>query len=274
MPAAQQLGVDITPAMEQIAGAFVTLVKHGQLRGCVGQVIPDQPLYETVMRHAIHAGLNDRRFPPVKASELDDIEFEVSVLTPPRRVASSSEITIGVHGIILNKSGCSSLFLPQVAPQQGWDLETTLAQLVTEGRTATRRLAERQRRSKSLRQSSLVNTSRSRSVRVIFARKSTAGNRLTPRRRVREGANEGSSQRSRRLCVRLASAHDAHVVTVCSTKSGVRLVLARHVRSAWRWRRRIDHEAASIRSHLGFGVLCPGGADAAVSRLPRRLRGE
>ena len=129
MPAAQQLGVDITPAMEQIAGAFVTLVKHGQLRGCVGQVIPDQPLYETVMRHAIHAGLNDRRFPPVKASELDDIEFEVSVLTPPRRVASPSEITIGVHGIILNKSGCSSLFLPQVAPQQGWDLETTLAQL-------------------------------------------------------------------------------------------------------------------------------------------------
>jgi AmmeMemoRadiSam system protein A len=81
------------------------------------------------MGQAVNAGLNDGRFPPVDSSELSDITIEVSVLTPARPVASASQIIIGKHGIILEKSGRSALFLPQVATEQGWDLETTLNHL-------------------------------------------------------------------------------------------------------------------------------------------------
>ena len=129
MPTAEQLDVEITPAMKRVSGAFVTLHKNGKLRGCIGEVLPYRQLYKAVMVQAVNAGLNDRRFERVESSELDDIDVEISVLTPPRPVASASEIVIGTHGVILKKAGRTALFLPQVATEQGWDLETTLTHL-------------------------------------------------------------------------------------------------------------------------------------------------
>ena len=129
VPLPSDLNVEITGPMKQIAGAFVTLKKHGQLRGCIGEIFPIRPLYKAVMAQAINAGLADRRFPPVQASELDEIEFEISVLTPPHSVSSYKQIVIGRHGIVLKKDGRSAVFLPQVAIEQGWDLETTLNHL-------------------------------------------------------------------------------------------------------------------------------------------------
>ncbi|NOX54605.1 MAG: AmmeMemoRadiSam system protein B [Planctomycetes bacterium] len=129
VPLPSDLDVEITGPMKQIAGAFVTLKKHGELRGCIGEIFPIRPLYKAVMAQAINAGLADRRFPPVRASELDEIEFEISVLTPPHSVSSYKDIVIGRHGIVLKKDGRSAVFLPQVAVEQGWDLETTLNHL-------------------------------------------------------------------------------------------------------------------------------------------------
>ncbi len=129
MPTADELGVEISPAMKRLSGAFVTLHKNGRLRGCIGEIFPSRPLYECVMAQALNAGLNDHRFPRVESSELAEIDFEISVLTPPRPVDSASGIVIGTHGIILRKAGRTALYLPQVAPEQGWDLETTLAHL-------------------------------------------------------------------------------------------------------------------------------------------------
>jgi len=129
LPTPEELGIEVTPAMKRISGAFVTLHKDGELRGCVGEVFPSRPLYRCVMLQAINAGLQDHRFPAVALSELGDITFEISVLTPARPVASASEIRIGRHGIVLKKAGRSALFLPQVAVEQGWDLDTTLSHL-------------------------------------------------------------------------------------------------------------------------------------------------
>lgn len=128
-PTAEQLGIEITPAMRRTSGAFVTLHRNGALRGCIGEIIASRPLYRCVIAQAVNAGLHDYRFPPVRSSELDEIDFEISVLTPPQPVASASKIVLGKHGVILKKAGHMAVFLPQVAPEQGWDLETTLTYL-------------------------------------------------------------------------------------------------------------------------------------------------
>lgn len=129
VPEGQELGVPISPAMRQIRGAFVTLKSAGQLRGCVGEIQPARPLYRAVVAQAIHAAFGDRRFAPVQAAELPQLVLEISVLTPPRSVPSWRQIVIGRDGIVLQKDGRSAVFLPQVAGEQGWDLEQTLSQL-------------------------------------------------------------------------------------------------------------------------------------------------
>ena len=123
------LGLEITSGMRQTMGAFVTLKERGELRGCIGEIIPRRPLFEAVMDHALNAALHDPRFSPVTADELPQLEFEISALTPPQPVASYREIVIGRHGMVLSKRGRSAVFLPQVAPEQGWDLPTTLTYL-------------------------------------------------------------------------------------------------------------------------------------------------
>jgi len=125
------MGLDASSGMRETMGAFVTLHKHGQLRGCIGEIVPRRPLYEAVMDHAVNAALNDHRFPPVEAQELSDLHFEISALTPPKPVDSYQDIEVGRHGMTLEKHGRRAVFLPQVAPEQGWDIAETLTHLAT-----------------------------------------------------------------------------------------------------------------------------------------------
>ncbi|MBQ8124520.1 MAG: AmmeMemoRadiSam system protein B [Kiritimatiellae bacterium] len=112
-------------------GAFVTLndTVTGALRGCIGEILPMRPLVEAVAARAVDAALHDPRFPPVSERELSSLRVEVSALTPPKRVASWCEIVLGRDGMTLEKNGRFAVFLPQVAPEQGWDLPTTLSYL-------------------------------------------------------------------------------------------------------------------------------------------------
>jgi AmmeMemoRadiSam system protein A len=129
VPQASELGVPISDAMRCPRAAFVTLKKDHMLRGCIGDIFPQKPLYKSVIQNAIHACFNDRRFPQVSKDECKDITIEISALTAPSPVASADEIRIGTDGVVLNKDGHSAVFLPQVAPEQGWDLDQTLTQL-------------------------------------------------------------------------------------------------------------------------------------------------
>ncbi len=128
-PDVADLGITITPAMRAVMGAFVTLHENGQLRGCIGEIFPRRALYQAVMDRAIDAAVHDWRFRPVTKEEVPRLEIEISALTPPHRVGSYRDIVLGRHGIVLYKHGRSAVFLPQVAPEQGWDLATTLEHL-------------------------------------------------------------------------------------------------------------------------------------------------
>jgi AmmeMemoRadiSam system protein B/AmmeMemoRadiSam system protein A len=122
-------GEEITPRLAEKSGVFVTLHKKGMLRGCIGYIEPIKPLWEAVRDNAVSAAVRDYRFPPLRKGELGDLDIELSVLTPKRRIGSLDEFEIGKHGIILEKSGRSAVFLPQVAPEQGWDVDETLEHL-------------------------------------------------------------------------------------------------------------------------------------------------
>ncbi len=107
-------------------GAFVTLHKKGNLRGCIGQFKPTIPLCELVSDLAISSSTQDYRFSPVTASELKDIDIEISVLTPLKKISDVKEIELGKHGIYIVKGSRSGTFLPQVATGTGWNLEEFL----------------------------------------------------------------------------------------------------------------------------------------------------
>lgn len=106
--------------------AFVSLYKKGELRGCIGHIIPRKPLAETVAEMAEAAALKDPRFPPVRPDELGDIKIEISVMTPLQKVSSPEEIEVGKHGVVVQRRNSIGLFLPQVATEQGWDRTTFL----------------------------------------------------------------------------------------------------------------------------------------------------
>jgi len=122
-------GIELTDAIKKKAGVFVTLTKNNQLRGCIGEILPTREIYLAVMDRSIDSAIHDPRFTPVNVSELEEIDIEISVLTPPQKIASYQEIILGVHGIILSKNYRSAVFLPQVATEQEWDLTTTLTHL-------------------------------------------------------------------------------------------------------------------------------------------------
>lgn len=112
-------------------GAFVTLNDKttGSLRGCIGEIMPMRPLIEAVAARAVDSALHDPRFMPVTERELANIRIEVSALTPPKPVDSWRDIVLGRDGMTLEKGGCFAVFLPQVAPEQAWDLPETLSYL-------------------------------------------------------------------------------------------------------------------------------------------------
>jgi AmmeMemoRadiSam system protein A len=110
------------------AAVFVTIKKRGQLRGCVGSIVPVQSLGAAVVSAARSAALNDPRFPPVTTRELPDLEFEISVLSPFRRVMNEGEVKVGEHGLWIEKGRNQGLLLPQVATEHNWDRITFLEQ--------------------------------------------------------------------------------------------------------------------------------------------------
>lgn len=110
-------------------GVFVTLHTHGRLRGCIGNLIGEQPLYLGVRDMAIEAAVNDPRFPPVESDELKNIEIEISVLSVLKRIDSADEIQLGIHGVLVRKGFRSGVFLPQVAWETGWSKEEFLSNL-------------------------------------------------------------------------------------------------------------------------------------------------
>jgi AmmeMemoRadiSam system protein B/AmmeMemoRadiSam system protein A len=115
-----------SPTFNEPRGAFVTIRKQGRLRGCIGQIHARQPLVKTVAEMAVAAAFDDPRFPPLRREELKDIDIEISVLTPLRRITDVGEIQVGTHGIYLRRGGYSGLLLPQVATEWGWDRNTFL----------------------------------------------------------------------------------------------------------------------------------------------------
>lgn len=118
------------PRLKELEGAFVTLHKHGRLRGCIGNIIGQGPLCYTVRDVAISSATNDPRFKPLTEDELDEVEVEVSVLSKPRVIKDVDEIKMGVHGVIVSQGPFNrGLFLPQVATETGWSKEEFLSQL-------------------------------------------------------------------------------------------------------------------------------------------------
>lgn len=107
-------------------GAFVSLHKKGKLRGCIGRFSTNEPLYKLIQDMVIASAMHDSRFSPVTVDELPEIEIEVSVLTPLKKINSIDEFELGRHGIYIKQGYQSGTLLPQVARQTGWSTEQFL----------------------------------------------------------------------------------------------------------------------------------------------------
>lgn len=109
---------------EEKRGVFVTLKKNGQLRGCIGQIVSDRPVKTNIREMALAAALQDPRFPPVTADELDKLDIHISLLTQPQKIRSYKDIRLGVDGIIVSHGWKKGVYLPEVATETGWDQKT------------------------------------------------------------------------------------------------------------------------------------------------------
>jgi AmmeMemoRadiSam system protein B/AmmeMemoRadiSam system protein A len=107
-------------------GAFVTLKKNGGLRGCIGFIEPVYPLHQTIVQATIYAASKDARFSPVSSTELENIELEISVLTPPQKIDDPREVKVGKHGLIIARGNLRGLLLPQVPVENSWSRLTFL----------------------------------------------------------------------------------------------------------------------------------------------------
>lgn len=119
-------GYALTQALRKDGGAFVTLDKRGDLRGCIGTIIPVEPLYRSVATNALNAAFRDPRFNPLSREEFAEVTIEISVMSPIVPVTSIDEIAVGRDGLILRMGLRSGLLLPQVASEYGWDRESFL----------------------------------------------------------------------------------------------------------------------------------------------------
>lgn len=117
------------PILNKEMGAFVTLHKDGQLRGCIGNIIGRGPLYLTVRDMAIESSTADPRFPPVTPLELNDIEIEISVLSELEKTTNPDDIEMGTHGVLIRSGFRSGVYLPQVATETGWSKEEFMSSL-------------------------------------------------------------------------------------------------------------------------------------------------
>ncbi len=115
--------------LQRSGGVFVTLIKQGQLRGCIGRLNSEKPIYSCVQELVLSAALNDSRFTPVSIEELESLSIEISLLSPFEKVLDQESIHIGTHGLYFLYQNYSGLLLPQVAIKQGWDVDAFLSQI-------------------------------------------------------------------------------------------------------------------------------------------------
>ena len=120
------------PRLSEEEGTFVTIHKFGQLRGCIGNILGNGPLYLLVREIAIASASQDPRFPSVKKEELKDLEIEISVLSKPKVITNIDEIKMGVDGVIVSQGFHQGVFLPQVATETGWSKEEFLSELCSQ----------------------------------------------------------------------------------------------------------------------------------------------
>lgn len=119
----------LTQRLKERYGVFVTLKKRGELRGCIGHILPRTSLALGVIENTINSSSHDLRFNPVNAAELGNITIEISVLSYPKKIRGPDEFIAGKEGIIIRKGHASAVFLPQVAEEQGWDKTEILCHL-------------------------------------------------------------------------------------------------------------------------------------------------
>ena len=105
---------------------FVTLTVEDQLRGCIGQLEPRSILKKAVIDMAVSAAVHDTRFSPVTIDELSNIDIEISVLTPMTKINDYRDVRLGIDGVVIQKGYRGGVFLPQVATETNWDLDTFL----------------------------------------------------------------------------------------------------------------------------------------------------
>src|SRR5271169_2335562 len=130
LSALERREIPLHPPTEHLSeprGAFTSLYLRGELRGCVGYVLPVSPVYRAVADTARAAAFEDARFYPVTISEAHDLEIELSILSPPQPV-SAEAIEIGRHGLLISMAGHRGLLLPQVPVEHNWDRTTFLEQ--------------------------------------------------------------------------------------------------------------------------------------------------
>ncbi len=117
-----------SPELRRKNGAFVTLRTCGKLRGCIGRMISDAPLHKLISEMAVSAATDDPRFNKIQPSELDDLEIDISVLSPLQLAVNPLDFELGRHGIYIKKDSTNGCFLPQVATDTGWSKEEFLTQ--------------------------------------------------------------------------------------------------------------------------------------------------
>jgi len=119
----------IPNSLKERAGVFVTLREKGDLRGCIGTIIGIEPLWEAVRNNSLKSAFEDPRFEPLQKKELEEIDIEISVMTPLQPLEDYKKIRLGIDGVIIRKDMRQALFLPQVATETGWNLDEFLGQL-------------------------------------------------------------------------------------------------------------------------------------------------
>ena len=123
------LNYPVDPILMKKRAVFVTLHKDGYLRGCIGQMQAKMPLYKAVIEMAAASAFEDPRFRSVQKEELDNIEIEISVLSPMKRIYDYKKIRMGIDGVWIRQGIRNGVYLPQVATDTGWDQETFLRSL-------------------------------------------------------------------------------------------------------------------------------------------------
>jgi len=135
----EQVQIEITsPGLKEKSGAFVTLRTHKRLRGCIGRMVSDIPLHKLVSEMAVSAAKEDTRFSQIKSSELEDLEIDISVLSPLQKIDDPLNLELGTHGIYIKKGHSTGCFLPQVATETGWTKEEFLSQCCSKSNKKTR----------------------------------------------------------------------------------------------------------------------------------------